>query len=39
MRMALGGEDYRVSFYEGPPFKFKKSIKEHKNFVNSIKFD
>lgn len=37
--MWLGGEDYRVSYYEGPPFKFKKYIKEHKNFVNCIRFD
>ena len=37
--MWLGGEDYRVGYYEGPPFKFKKNIKEHKNFVNCVRFE
>jgi hypothetical protein len=26
-RLAVGGEEFLVGFYEGPPFKFKKSSK------------
>ena len=27
-----------VNFFEGPPFKFKHSIKEHQRFVNCVRF-
>jgi len=37
-RVITGGEDCMVNFYEGPPFKFKKSLKEHTRFVNCIRF-
>ncbi|XP_052179853.1 actin-interacting protein 1-2 [Diospyros lotus] len=37
-RIVTCGEDYMVNFYEGPPFKFKQSIRDHANFVNCIRF-
>ncbi|GKV42921.1 hypothetical protein SLEP1_g50276 [Rubroshorea leprosula] len=37
-RIATCGEDFLVNFYEGPPFKFKLSQREHSNFVNCIRF-
>ena len=33
-KLAIGGEEYTTYIYEGPPFKFKKSTKDHTNFVN-----
>lgn len=36
-RILLGGDDGKVNFYEGPPFKFKSEFKEHSGkFVSSI---
>jgi len=36
-RVMLGGDDGKVNFYEGPPFKFKTEFKEHLGkFVSSI---
>ena len=36
-RILLGGDDGKVNFYEGPPFKFKSEFKEHLGkFVSSI---
>lgn len=37
-RLATGGEDLSVGWFEGPPFKFKKSIKDHQRFVNCVRF-
>ncbi|KAI5660260.1 hypothetical protein M9H77_29053 [Catharanthus roseus] len=37
-RIATCGEDFLVNFYEGPPFKFKQSHRDHSNFVNCIRF-
>jgi len=37
-RVATGGEDYLINFYEGTPFKFKKSNKDHTNFVTGVKY-
>lgn len=38
IRLATGGEDNQVNFYEGYPSKFKKMNKEHNNFVTGVKF-
>lgn len=38
-RLAVGGEEFHVSFYEGPPFKFKKSSKQHTNFVTCLRYN
>lgn len=37
-RAATGGEDFIVCFHEGPPFKFVKSMNNHTNFVNSVRY-
>lgn len=37
-RIATCGEDFLVNFYEGPPFRFKLSQREHSNFVNCVRF-
>ncbi|KAG7021640.1 Actin-interacting protein 1-2 [Cucurbita argyrosperma subsp. argyrosperma] len=37
-RIATCGEDFLVNFYEGPPFRFKQSLRDHSNFVNCIRF-
>ncbi|KAJ6853590.1 actin-interacting protein 1-2-like [Iris pallida] len=37
-RIVTGGEDFIVNFYEGPPFKFKHSQREHSNFVNCVRY-
>ncbi|XP_050231429.1 actin-interacting protein 1-2-like [Mercurialis annua] len=37
-RIASCGEDFIVNFYEGPPFKFMLSHREHSNFVNCVRF-
>jgi len=38
-RLATGGEDNQVSWFEGPPFKFKKGITDHSRFVNCVRFN
>ncbi|XP_010549075.1 PREDICTED: actin-interacting protein 1-2 [Tarenaya hassleriana] len=37
-RIVTCGEDFLVNFYEGPPFKFKLSCRDHSNFVNCVRF-
>lgn len=37
-RIATGSEDHSVNFYEGVPFKYIKSNKEHSNFVSGVRF-
>jgi WD40 repeat protein len=37
-RMVTGSEDMSMQLYQGPPFKYVKSIKEHSNFVNCVRF-
>ncbi|KAK8587166.1 hypothetical protein V6N12_021676 [Hibiscus sabdariffa] len=37
-RIVTCGEDFLVNFYEGPPFKFKQSHRDHANFVNCVRF-
>ncbi|KAF5730320.1 66 kDa stress protein [Tripterygium wilfordii] len=37
-RIVTCGEDFLVNFYEGPPFKFKLSLRDHSNFVNCVRF-
>lgn len=37
-RVATGGEDFLVNYYEGPPFRFKTSHRDHSNFVNCVRF-
>ena len=37
-RTVVGSQDFKVSIYNGPPFKFNKSHSEHKNFVTSVQY-
>eukprot|EP00475_Leptophrys_vorax_P037298 TRINITY_DN64097_c0_g1_i1.p1 TRINITY_DN64097_c0_g1~~TRINITY_DN64097_c0_g1_i1.p1 ORF type:complete len:618 (+),score=23.04 TRINITY_DN64097_c0_g1_i1:143-1996(+) len=37
-RVFTCGEDFAVNYYEGPPFRFKASNKEHSNYVNCVRF-
>lgn len=37
-RIATGGEDSQVSFFQGPPFKFSHSNKDHTKYVNCVRF-
>ncbi|KAK1372001.1 actin-interacting protein 1-2 [Heracleum sosnowskyi] len=37
-RIVTCGEDFLVNFYEGPPFKFKSSHRDHSNYVNCVRF-
>ena len=37
-RLCTGGEDGKVNFYEGPPFKWKATAKTHDRFVNTAHY-
>jgi len=37
-RIAAGSEDFSVSFFQGPPFKFMHTAHKHANFVNCVRF-
>ncbi|XP_025620529.2 actin-interacting protein 1-2 [Arachis hypogaea] len=37
-RIVTCGEDFLANFYEGPPFKFNMSIRDHSNFVNCVRY-
>eukprot|EP00850_Spirogloea_muscicola_P011417 SM000071S21041 [mRNA] locus=s71:5779:8092:+ [translate_table: standard] len=38
LRVMTCGEDFLVNYYEGPPFRFKSSHREHRNFVNCLRY-
>ncbi|KAK8937418.1 hypothetical protein KSP39_PZI012579 [Platanthera zijinensis] len=37
-RIVTCGEDFILNFYEGPPFKFKHSHRDHSNFINCVRY-
>ncbi|GAU92570.1 hypothetical protein RvY_04633 [Ramazzottius varieornatus] len=37
-RIVTASEDYSVGLYQGPPFKFDKTLTEHSNFVNCVRY-
>lgn len=37
-KLALGGDELTLKFYEGPPYSFLKSDKPHTGFINQLKF-
>ncbi|KAF3689576.1 WD repeat-containing protein 1 Actin-interacting protein 1 [Channa argus] len=37
-RMATASDDTCGSFFEGPPFKFKFTLRDHSQFVNCVRF-
>lgn len=37
-RIVTGSEDLSANWFEGPPFKYKKSIKDHQRLINCVRF-
>ncbi|XP_069139831.1 actin-interacting protein 1-like [Argopecten irradians] len=37
-RMVSCSEDFNLVFFEGPPFKFKKTLSDHTAFVNAVRY-
>ena len=37
-RAITGSEDNAVSFFEGPPFKWKTTMSEHEKFVHVVRY-
>jgi WD40 repeat protein len=37
-RAITAGDDNIVCFFHGPPYRFQFSIKDHKRFVNCVRF-
>jgi len=37
-RVVTGGEDFAVSWHEGPPFKWTATASDHGNFVNCVRY-
>uniref|UniRef100_A0A6B2L0E5 Uncharacterized protein n=1 Tax=Arcella intermedia TaxID=1963864 RepID=A0A6B2L0E5_9EUKA len=37
-RLATGSEDFKLNWFEGPPFKFKASTTQHTRYVNCVRF-
>ncbi|CAL9704215.1 unnamed protein product [Knipowitschia caucasica] len=37
-RIATASDDTTAGFFEGPPFKFKFTIREHNQFINCVRF-
>jgi WD40 repeat protein len=37
-RLATGSEDLAMNWFEGPPFKFKSTFREHQRLVNCVRF-
>jgi len=37
-RIVTSGEDMKVNFYEGPPFKYSKSFDKHEKYPNTVRF-
>ena len=38
-RLITGSEDGSIQWFEGPPFKWRKNISNHRGFVNCVRFD
>lgn len=37
--MVVGGDEFVIKCFQGPPYKFiKSSAKVHSNFINTIKY-
>jgi len=37
-RLATGSEDFKMNWFEGPPFKFKTSNTNHTRYINAVRF-
>ena len=38
-KIFTGSEDSTVNLFKGPPFKFEKTFRYHKNFVNCVRIN
>lgn len=38
LKLLVGGENNEISVFDGAPFKFNKTLREHTGFVNKIAF-
>ncbi|ELU08591.1 hypothetical protein CAPTEDRAFT_81584, partial [Capitella teleta] len=37
-RLVTASEDSSLAFFEGPPFKFQKTMNDHSKFVNVVRY-
>jgi len=37
-RLATGSEDFKMNWFEGPPFKYKASNTQHTRYINAVRF-
>ena len=37
-RAVVGSEDSAICYFEGPPFKWKRTLEEHERFVNVVRY-
>lgn len=37
-KLAVGGDELTVKFFEGPPYAFNKSNKAHLGYINQLKY-
>jgi WD40 repeat protein len=37
-RCVVGSEDNSICYFEGPPFKWKRTLSEHERFVNVVRY-
>jgi WD40 repeat protein len=37
-RLATGSEDFKMNWFEGPPFKYKASNVQHTRYINAVRF-
>lgn len=37
-KLVMGGDEYTVKCFEGPPYAFVKSDKSHSGFINKVKY-
>lgn len=37
-RFVSAGEDFAAVFYTGPPFRFNRTIKDHKNYISCVRY-
>lgn len=37
-RVITGSEDMACGFFEGPPFKLNRTVRDHKNYVNKVAY-
>jgi WD40 repeat protein len=38
MKVITAGQDFKINLFSGPPFKLDQEAKEHKNYVNCLRY-